>query len=103
MRPRCSCRISFADAEARGSHYTATRGDSNENANTTVSDAAAIVHEKWRHLRPGARRWPARVFSIDQRDLLALKSNPNIQAVEVVDQASVKPTERQGWVALLGE
>lgn len=82
--------------------YTGTRGASNETANITLSDAAAIVHEKGGLFVPAHVDGPHGVFGIDERDLLALKDNTIIRAVEVIDDASVEQAERRGWVALLG-
>lgn len=82
--------------------YSGTRGASDETANITLSDAAAIVHEKGGLFVPAHVDGPHGVFAIDERDLLALRENTSIRAVEVIDDAGVEEAERKGWVALLG-
>lgn len=82
--------------------YKGSRGDSNQTANVTVSDAAKIVHDNGGLFVPAHADGPQGVFDIDQRDLLALKEHPHIHAVEVIEDVGVELADRHGWVGLLG-
>lgn len=82
--------------------YKGTRGDSNQTANITISDAAKIVHDNGGLFVPAHADGPRGVFGIEQRDLHALKGDPHIQAVEVIEDGRIEEANRSGWAALLG-
>ncbi|EHB55120.1 PHP domain protein [Mycolicibacterium rhodesiae JS60] len=82
--------------------YEGTRGHSNETANKTVADVAAIIHGRRGICIPAHADKPRGVFGIDTRERDALAASGSIVAVEVVDDAEVGTADRLGWVPVLG-
>ncbi|TDU84012.1 putative AbiEii toxin of type IV toxin-antitoxin system [Kribbella voronezhensis] len=82
--------------------YNGTRGHSDETANKTVVDAAAIINTEGGICVPAHADQSRGVFKIDSRDLETLIGSQSILAVEVVDDANVGKAESAGWVPVLG-
>lgn len=82
--------------------YSGTRGESDATANMTVADVAAQLAGLGGICIPAHADQARGVFSMDQRELAALASSPNVRAVEVVDDANVATAKRLGWVPVLG-
>lgn len=82
--------------------YKGTRGHSDETANKTVADVAAIIQGHRGICIPAHADKPRGVFSMDPREYTALATSGSIAAVEVVDDAEVSKADRLGWVSVLG-
>ncbi len=82
--------------------YKGTRGHSDETANKTVSDVAAIIQGNRGICIPAHADKARGVFGMDRRECKILASSGSIAAVEVVDDAEVSTADRLGWVSVLG-
>lgn len=83
-------------------HYNGTRGDSDQTANMTVADAAAVFVDQGGICIPAHADQARGVFGMDPRDLAAIAESTSVQAVEVVDDTAVGTGDRFGWVPVLG-
>lgn len=83
-------------------NFNGTRGRSDQTADVTVSTAAKIIAERGGLCVPAHADKKAGVLGMDPRDLEALGNDPNVVAVEVIDDSQIMSAERRHWVPLLG-
>lgn len=82
--------------------FKGTRGRSDETANKTVFDAAAVIADLGGVCVPAHADKARGVFGMDPREVQALTRSDSILAVEVVDDSNTGTADMLGWVPLLG-
>lgn len=82
--------------------YAGTRGNSDQTANKTVADVAAIIVAQGGICIPAHADQDRGVFAMDSRDLEFISKSSSISAVEVIDDSKVGKAAGFGWVPVLG-